>query len=72
VSALPEDALKPIGPLSVSRQQAELELLRMLDASSAGRVVTAAAAEPTDEAEPADKLAAWLLRQAVIPEPGEA
>jgi hypothetical protein len=72
IHALPEGALKPIGPLSAARQRAELELLRMLGAAGAGQVVAAASTSPSEEADPADKLAAWLLRQAVIPEPEEA
>jgi hypothetical protein len=36
-----------------------------------GRVVAAAESGPAEETDPADKLAAWLLRQATIPAPGE-
>lgn len=71
VATLPEGSLRPIGTMSVARQEAELALLRMLDAAAAGGVVAAAGAAPAEEADPTDRLAAWLLRQAIIPEPGE-
>jgi hypothetical protein len=71
VQALPEGRIRPVGGLSVERQTAELELLRMLDGVGAARVVAAAAPEPATDVDPADKLAAWLLRQATIPAPGE-
>ncbi len=70
VESLLEGEIKPIGPLTVARQNSEIELLRMLNAVAAGRVATAAAG-PSQESDPADMLAAWLLRQATIPEPGE-
>lgn len=73
VESRPEGALKPVGSISVARQASELELLGMLDGAAAGRVVAAAGAAATGApADPADKLAAWLLRQATIPGPGEA
>ena len=71
VDVLPEDEPRAVGALSVARQEAELELLKLLDGASADRVV-AAAGEPAEAAEPTDKLAAWLLRQATIPSPEEA
>lgn len=71
VEFAPEEVSKPVGPLSASRQRADLELLRLLEGAAAGRVVSAAAGD-TEAADPTDKLAAWLLRQATIPEPGEA
>jgi hypothetical protein len=57
----------------VARQESDLELLRLLDGAAAGRVVAAASgngAAPSP-ADPADRLASWLLRQAIIPAPGE-
>jgi hypothetical protein len=66
------DRLRPVGTLTLARQQSDLALLRMLDTVRAGGVVAAAAAPAaSEEADPAAKLAAWLLRQAIIPEPGE-
>lgn len=73
VGALPEDSPRAVGSLSTARQEAELELLKLLDGAVAGRVVAAAGDGATAEAaQPTDKLAAWLLRQATIPSPGEA
>jgi hypothetical protein len=43
----------------------------MFESAAAGRVVAAAESAPAAESDPADKLAAWLLRQAIIPAPGE-
>ncbi len=72
VDSRPEDKPRPVGRLSVARQEADLALLDLLDGAAAGRVVAAAAgSEPARAADPTDKLAAWLLRQATIPEPGE-
>jgi hypothetical protein len=71
VESAPEDA-KPVGSLSAGRQVADLRLLRMLDGVGTGQVVAAASAADQAPADPTDKLAAWLLRQATIPEPGEA
>jgi hypothetical protein len=73
IDALPEGSLKPIGMMSAARQESDLALLRMLDGAVAGRVVAAAAGNgaAAAAAEPADKLASWLLRQATIPSPGE-
>jgi hypothetical protein len=72
IAALPEEAPRALGTLSAERQRADVELLRLLTEAGAGRV-TAAASAPGGGAEPdpADRLAAWLLRQATIPEPGE-
>ena len=73
VDELPEDDLRAVGALSVARQEAELDLLKLLDGAVAGRVVAAAGDGASAEtADPTDKLAAWLLRQATIPAPGEA
>ena len=73
VDDLPEDDLRAVGGLSVARQEAELELLELMDGAVAGRVVAAAGDGASAEAaDPTDKLAAWLLRQATIPAPGEA
>jgi hypothetical protein len=72
VATRPERALKPIGTLSVARQESDLGLLEMLDGAVAGRVVAAAGGNGAPAAaDPADKLASWLLRQATIPGPGE-
>jgi hypothetical protein len=72
VDSRPEDKVRPVGRLSTARQEADVALLDLLDGAVAGRVVAAAAgAEPARSADPTDKLAAWLLRQATIPEPGE-
>ncbi len=71
VASLPEEAPRAIGTLSVPRQEADLALLQLLDGAVAGRVV-AAASVPGEEVDPADRLAAWLLRQANVPAPGEA
>jgi hypothetical protein len=71
VDALTADRIRPLGPLTVARQEADVQLLRLLDGAVAGRVVAAAESGPAEETDPADKLAAWLLRQATIPAPGE-
>lgn len=70
-ASLPEDRLRPVGGLSVARQESDLALLKLLDGAAAGRVVAAAYGEPAVTSDPTDRLAAWLLRQATIPEPGE-
>lgn len=73
VGSLPQEPPKPVGGLSVARQEAELELLKLLQGAAAGRVVAAAGdGAQAEAADPADKLAAWLLRQATIPTPEEA
>jgi hypothetical protein len=71
VDALSADRIRPLGPLTVARQEADVQLLRLLDGAVAGRVVAAAESGAAEETDPADKLAAWLLRQATIPAPGE-
>lgn len=71
VESMPEDRPRPLGRLSATRQESDLGLLRILDGAVAGRVVAAAGAESARPADPTDKLAAWLLRQATVPEPGE-
>lgn len=72
VDSLPGERCRPVGRLSVPRQESDLGLLKMLDGVAAGRVAAAAAAEAeTVDPDPTDKLAAWLLRQATIPGPGE-
>lgn len=71
VSSAPEPPAKPIGSLSVARQESDLGLMNLLADAVAGRVVAAATGTQTETADPTDKLAAWLLRQATIPEPGE-
>ncbi len=70
VDSVPEADPKAVGGLSAARQEAELALLKLLDGAVAGRVV-AAAGDGAAAADPTDKLAAWLLRQATIPGPGE-
>lgn len=73
IDSMPEGGPKAVGGLSPARQEAELELLKLLDGAVAGRVVAAAGdGAGAEAADPTDKLAAWLLRQATIPEPGEA
>ena len=72
IDTAPDSVSKPVGRLSTRRQTAELELLKLLDGAVAGRVVAAAGDGASAEAaDPTDKLAAWLLRQATIPAPGE-
>ncbi len=71
VVSAPEQAGKSVGSLSVARQDSDLALLRMLEGAGAGRVVDAAVGGGEAPADPADKLAAWLIRQATIPGPGE-
>jgi hypothetical protein len=71
VDALSADRLRPVGQLTAARQEADVRLLRLLDGAAAGRVVAAAESGAAEETDPADKLAAWLLRQATIPAPGE-
>jgi hypothetical protein len=71
VDALSADRIRPLGPLTIARQEADVQLLRLLDGAAAGRVVAAAESGPAEETDPADRLAAWLLRQATIPAPGE-
>lgn len=71
VTTLPEGGVRSLGALSAARQEADLALLRMLADAAAGRVASAAA--PAGAAvDPADRLAAWLIRQAEIPTPGAA
>ena len=73
VESTPDAEPKAVGGLSAARQEAELDLLKLLDGAVAGRVVAAAGDGASAEAaDPTDKLAAWLLRQATIPAPGEA
>ena len=72
LGTVPESDPKPVGRISAARQTAELALLDLLDGAVAGRVVAAAGGGPAETADPTDKLAAWLLRQATIPEPGES
>ncbi|HUG40643.1 MAG TPA: hypothetical protein VMM12_09165 [Longimicrobiales bacterium] len=77
VDSLPEGATRAIGSLSAARQESELALLRMLADAAAGRVLAAAGAGAGNGAgaapvDPADRLAAWLLRQADVPAPGAA
>ena len=74
VSAWPEGPVRALPGLTAARQESELDLLRVLEAAIAGRALDAAgAAVPdADPVDPADRLAAWLLRQATIPGPGEA
>lgn len=73
VDSLPESEPRAVGGLSAPRQEAELALLKLLDGAVAGRVVAAAGdGASAASADPTDKLAAWLLRQATIPAPGEA
>lgn len=73
VESAPEPDPRPIGTLTTPRQVADLELLRLLErAVTGGAAVTPAGSAPDPDAEdPADRLAAWLLRQADIPEPGK-
>lgn len=71
VDSVPEDRPRPVGRLSVGRQESDLALLKVLDGAVAGRVATAAGVETAAAPDPTDKLAAWLLRQATIPGPGE-
>jgi hypothetical protein len=71
VETRPEEKAKPVGRLSAARQEGDLKLLDLLDGAVAGRVVASAATEAAKATDPTDKLAAWLLRQATIPEPGE-
>lgn len=66
IDELPDRApRRPIGGLSASQQAEELELLRSLAARPAGArgesEGTAASGAATGAAEPADKLAAWIL-----------
>ena len=70
VTALPDGPVRPLGGLSAARQASDLALLRMLADAAAGRVVTAASGPGAAPADPADRLAAWLLRQADVPAPG--
>ncbi len=72
LASRPESGPRAIGLLSATRQEMDLRLLDLLDGAVAGRVVTAAGGGAEAPADPADKLAAWLLRQATIPGPGEA
>ena len=71
VDSAPEDA-RPVGSLSAARQLADVRLLRLIEGVGAGQVVAAATKADAAPVDPTDKLAAWLLRQATIPEPGEA
>lgn len=71
IDTLPETEPRAVGTLSAARQRSDLGLLKMLDGAAAGRVVAAAAGAQAEATDPSDKLAAWLLRQATIPEPGE-
>ncbi len=71
VESVPEGRPKALGRLSAARQESDMVLLQVLDGAVAGRVAAAAGAETAAATDPTDKLAAWLLRQATIPEPGE-
>ncbi len=71
LESVPEEAPQALGSMSASRQEADLALLQLLDGAAAGRVVAAATA-PGEAVDPTDMLAAWLLRQANVPAPGEA
>lgn len=67
VGDLPEDgALRPLGSLTARQQAEELEQLVALATPAAARGAPSAngAGEGADDVEPADRLAAWLLRQA--------
>ncbi len=66
VRHMPADGeLAPIGPISVWRQQQDLEQLRALTGVGAGLTVAATNGNGSpQEAAPADRLAAWLLKQA--------
>lgn len=71
VTSVPEEAPRAIGTMSAPRQRADLDLLELLEGAVTGRVVVAATGAVVEREDPADRLAAWLLRQATIPEPGE-
>lgn len=72
VERLPETASDAPGSRSGFRAREELAQLRVLAAASVG-LVEAGAADPGARAsEPADVLAAWLLRQASLPQPASA
>ena len=75
LGTLPAEAPRALGGMSAARQASELALLRMLADAAAGRVLVAAGADAAGAAapaDPADRLAAWLLRQADVPAPGVA
>jgi hypothetical protein len=73
LDSVPDQPQKALGGLSAAGQEAEIRLLGLLDGAVAGRVVAAAGDGARGaSADPTDKLAAWLLRQATIPAPGEA
>lgn len=60
------EELRPVGPITVAQQAEELEQLAALAGPGADNGVPTAETgrEDEDGAEPADRLAAWLLRQA--------
>lgn len=65
VSDLPASPPKrPIGSLTVQQLRQELEQLQALSTVGVGVVATGAEAQESAPADPADKLAAWLLTQA--------
>lgn len=72
VESAPADVSVAIGAMSAARQRSDLRLLRLLEAATAGSVVAAASDGGPEPPDPTDRLAAWLLRQATIPAPGEA
>lgn len=65
-------AVRPMGPLTVWKQQEDLTLLRSLSGRGgtlqAGAEASANGKGPVETVEPADRLAAWLLKQADVPQ----
>ncbi|HUG39663.1 MAG TPA: hypothetical protein VMM12_04225 [Longimicrobiales bacterium] len=72
IESAPAEVSMAIGAMSAARQSSDLRLLRLLEAAVAGPVAAAASGAGPEAADPTDRLAAWLLRQATIPGPGEA
>ncbi|HKK07524.1 MAG TPA: hypothetical protein VKA44_01420 [Gemmatimonadota bacterium] len=69
------ESLRPVGPISAAQQAEELAQLATLAATAGGEAGAPStngdhAPEGGDAAEPADRLAAWLLRQANLKDLG--
>jgi len=71
-----EGDLRPVGPITVAQQAEELAQLRALPVAVAAAVIPSRNGAPgdevgdEDEVQPADRLAAWLLRQANLDDLG--
>ncbi|MEE8360841.1 MAG: hypothetical protein V3R71_01735, partial [Gemmatimonadales bacterium] len=65
-----EKSIRPVGGTSVFQQLEELKQLELLATPPPAPAAPAALAAPAGAPAPADKLAAWLLQQADLPDAG--